>query len=58
VKHALAMIEEGYVTTLSGKRVPVAADTLCIHGDQPGAVAFAKALRGAFKEKGITVAAP
>src|SRR5256714_846133 len=48
VKQALAMVEEGYVTTLSGKRVAVAADTLCIHGDQPGAVAFAKALRQAF----------
>ena len=58
VKQALAMIEEGYVTSLSGKRVPVAADTLCIHGDQPGAVAFAKALRQAFKERAIAVRAP
>ncbi len=58
VRQALAMIEEGYVTSLSGKRVAVAADTLCLHGDQPGAVTFAQALRKAFKEKGITVAAP
>lgn len=58
VKQALAMIEEGYVTSLSGKRVPVQADTLCLHGDQPGAVAFAQALRNAFAERGIKVAAP
>jgi UPF0271 protein len=58
VKQALAMIEQGYVTSLSGRRVPVAADTLCLHGDQPGAVAFAKALRQAFSEKGISIAAP
>jgi 5-oxoprolinase (ATP-hydrolysing) subunit A len=58
VKQALAMIEQGYVTSLGGKRVPVAADTLCLHGDQPGAVAFAKALRKTFAEKGISVAAP
>src|SRR5207248_9255721 len=58
VKQALAMIEEGYVTSLAGKRVPVAADTLCIHGDQPGAVAFAKALRRACKEGNIEVGAP
>ena len=58
VKQALAMIEEGYVSSLSGKRVPVAADTLCIHGDQAGAAAFAKALRQAFKERKIEVAAP
>jgi UPF0271 protein len=58
VKHVLGMIEEGHVTSLSGKRVPVAADTLCLHGDQPGAVVFAQALRKVFTEKGITVAAP
>jgi 5-oxoprolinase (ATP-hydrolysing) subunit A len=57
-KQALAMIEEGYVTSLSGKRVPVAADTMCLHGDQPGAVAFARNLRKVFKEREIDVAAP
>ena len=57
VRQALAMIEDGYVTSLSGRRVPVAADTLCLHGDQPGAVTFAQALRKAFAERGIEVAA-
>ena len=57
VQQALAMVEEGYVTSLSGKRVPVAADTICLHGDQPGAAAFATALRRAFAERSITVAA-
>ena len=58
VRQALAMVEEGYLTSLSGKRVPVAADTLCLHGDQPGAVAFATQIRKAFAERGIKVAAP
>jgi UPF0271 protein len=58
VRQVLGMIEEGYVTSLSGRRVPVAADTLCLHGDQPGAATFARALRKVFTEKGITVAAP
>ena len=58
VKQALSMIEEGYVVTLSGKPVPVAPDTLCIHGDQPGAAAFAVALRQAFRERNISVKAP
>ncbi|HTQ77614.1 MAG TPA: 5-oxoprolinase subunit PxpA [Burkholderiales bacterium] len=57
-KQALAMVEEGYVTSLSGRRVPVAADTMCLHGDQPGAVAFAKNLRKAFAEREIHIAAP
>jgi UPF0271 protein len=58
VKQALAMIEEGYVTSLAGKRVAVAADTMCLHGDQPGAATFAMRLRDTFKERGIAVAAP
>jgi UPF0271 protein len=58
VKQVLGMIEEGTVISLNGKRVPVAADTLCLHGDQPGAVLFAQTLRKVFTEKGISVAAP
>jgi UPF0271 protein len=58
VAQALAMVEEEHVTSLSGKRVPVALGTLCLHGDQAGAVAFAKALRKVFSEKGIRIAAP
>jgi len=58
VAQALAMVEEGHVTSLSGKRVPVAPGTLCLHGDQAGAVALAKALRAAFKARGISIAAP
>ncbi len=58
VRQALGMVEEGYVTSLSGKRVPVSADTLCLHGDQPGAATFSKKLRETFKERGISVAAP
>src|SRR3954469_5274018 len=52
VKQVLGMIEQGIVVSLSGKRVPVVADTLCLHGDQPGAVSFATELRKKFGEKG------
>jgi UPF0271 protein len=58
LKHALRMVEEGVVVSLSGKRIPVAADTLCLHGDQPGAVEFASHIRKAFTARGITIAAP
>jgi UPF0271 protein len=58
VQQALAMVEAGYVTSVSGKRVAVAADTLCLHGDQPGAAKFASLIRKAFSEKGIKVGAP
>ena len=58
VAQVLSMINDGIVVSLSGKRVPVAPDTLCLHGDQPGAVAFATALRQTFSSQGIAVAAP
>ncbi|MGQ0510189.1 MAG: 5-oxoprolinase subunit PxpA [Betaproteobacteria bacterium] len=58
VAQALGMIEQGIVTSLSGKRVPVEVGTLCLHGDQPGAAAFARALRREFAARGIAVAAP
>ena len=58
VKQALGMIEEGIVVSLNGKRVPVSADTMCLHGDQPGAVEFALSIRKAFSERGIAIAAP
>lgn len=57
VRQALAMIEGGYVTSLAGRRIAVAADTLCLHGDQRGAAAFARALRRAFAERAIAVGA-
>jgi len=58
VKQALAMVEDGYVTSVNGKRVAVAADTVCIHGDQPGAAVFASRIREEFSRKGIRIAAP
>jgi 5-oxoprolinase (ATP-hydrolysing) subunit A len=58
VAQVLMMVEQGRVRSAQGAEVPVAAGTLCLHGDQPGAVAFAKALRAVFVERGIRVAAP
>jgi 5-oxoprolinase (ATP-hydrolysing) subunit A len=57
-KRALEMVQKRYVKSLSGTPIAVSADTLCLHGDQPGAVAFAKAIRKTFSEHGISVAAP
>jgi UPF0271 protein len=57
-ERAAAMVEKRVVTSLSGKPIPVSPDTLCLHGDQPGAVAFAQAIRKTFSEHGIAVAHP
>ncbi|HTN50049.1 MAG TPA: 5-oxoprolinase subunit PxpA [Burkholderiaceae bacterium] len=58
VAQALAMVEEGRVRATDGSSVAVVAGTLCLHGDQPGAFDFARALRAAFSERGIALAAP
>jgi len=58
VAQALGMAEQGSLKSQSGKTLRVDAGTICLHGDQPGAVQFAIALRNAFKAKGIGVSAP
>lgn len=56
IAQATQMIKHGTVRSQSGKEVAVQADTLCLHGDQPGAAEFAQALRAAFQNEGISVA--
>ena len=51
------MVGEGKVRSRQGSDAPVQADTLCIHGDEPGAVEFAKRVRAALDADGIRVAA-
>jgi UPF0271 protein len=52
------MVTEGVVRSMRGKDVPVQADTLCIHGDQPGALAFVRRIRAELANAGIGVRAP
>lgn len=51
----LQMIQHGTVTAQDGTSVTVTADTLCLHGDQPNAVAFARHIRQTLERKGIRV---
>ena len=55
IAQSLTMIREGHLMSIDGHRVKVQADTLCLHGDTPGALAFARQLRAAFAEAGIEV---
>ena len=55
---AVAMVRERGVAAVDGSRVRVDADTICIHGDTPGAPALAKRIRDALAIAGIRVAAP
>ena len=53
---ALAIVN-GKVTAVDGSSVSVAAESICCHGDTPGAVAIASAVRQALADAGVTVAA-
>jgi 5-oxoprolinase (ATP-hydrolysing) subunit A len=57
LEQALAIVREGRVPTVAGA-VPIAADTLCVHGDTPGAPAIAAAVRRGIEEAGFVVRAP
>lgn len=58
VARALGMVESGQVASHGGKLLNLSAETICLHGDQPGALQFAIALRQACALHGITVASP
>ena len=57
VSRVLRMVLEGRVESRTGVDVPLQADTVCIHGDQPNALAFARRLRRALEEAGVEVRA-
>lgn len=52
------MLRDNKVRAIDGSEVTVDADTICLHGDNPEAVAFARELRLALHQMGILVAAP
>jgi UPF0271 protein len=51
------MVRERAVVSVDGATVPLEADTLCVHGDTPGAAGLARAIRAALELSGITVEA-
>jgi len=51
------MVTEGIVRSVDGNDVRVRADTLCIHGDQPNALAFARRIRKELERAGVEVKA-
>lgn len=55
VKRAITMVEEGAVTAMSGKKLKMPIDTICVHSDSPDAVAMAKTLRERLTAAGIAI---
>ncbi|MEV0596197.1 LamB/YcsF family protein [Nonomuraea cavernae] len=54
---AVRMAVEGSVTSIDGTPVPVSARSICVHGDTPGAVVLAQAVRDGLLEAGVVLQA-
>ena len=57
-ERVLRMLREGKVRSVEGRDVEVRGETICIHGDTPGAVEFAHKLRSQLEHEGVKISAP
>ncbi len=51
-QRVLGMLRDGRITSGSGRALDVVIDSICVHGDSPGAVTMARAIRAALEEDG------
>ena len=56
-ERVVAMVTTGNVTAVDGSAVEVQVESVCVHGDSPGAVQIASAVRDGLKSDGIDVKA-
>jgi UPF0271 protein len=54
-ERVLTIVETGEVVSVGGRRIPVKADTVCVHGDTAGAVAMARAVRSRLEGAGWAI---
>ena len=55
IGRSLKMVTESRVTAITGEEIQMEADTICLHGDNPGAVELAAGLRSKFEAEGVQV---
>ena len=55
---ALMIATEGKVVATDGSHVSISAESICCHGDTPGAVGIAAAVRGALEAADVTIEPP
>ncbi|MDX6300340.1 MAG: 5-oxoprolinase (ATP-hydrolyzing) subunit [Nocardioidaceae bacterium] len=56
-RRVVRMVTEGQVEAVDGTRVAVDVESVCVHGDSPGAVGMAEAVRAALAGAGVDLAA-
>ena len=58
VARAVRMVTESRITARDGSDIPLHVDTICVHGDTPGAARLAGGLRQGLEAAGVRLAAP
>ena len=56
VARAVRMATDGVVLTASGDEIALSVDTICVHGDTPGAPELAGRIHEALRERGVEIA--
>ncbi len=51
----LQLVQTGGLTSITGKPVTIAADSICVHGDSPGAVEMARKIRARLQQAGVAL---
>jgi 5-oxoprolinase (ATP-hydrolysing) subunit A len=54
-KRMVRLVQEGVLEAIDGTMTKVDAQSICVHGDSPGAVAIAQRLRSALQEAGVAI---
>ena len=54
-ERSVRMVTEGLVTAITGEVIEVEAESLCIHGDTPGAVQMAVAVKRGLEDAGVSI---
>jgi UPF0271 protein len=54
-QRVLRMVREQSILAASGKTIPTPVESICVHGDTPGAVEIAKAVRAMLEQNGVTI---
>ncbi|MBT8288681.1 MAG: 5-oxoprolinase subunit PxpA, partial [Bacteroidia bacterium] len=54
-EHVIRMVSRGRVKTITGKEVPIKAETICVHGDNPKAVSLVKYLHKQLRKNQVEI---
>ena len=55
IARVVRMVKEGVVRSVTGRDIPMTADSICVHGDGEKALLFIEKIRAAFDKEGIAI---